>query len=243
VVPAPLGSTSGAPSAPEITVNEKSMTVKWEPSQDARGAAPADPSLLPSRSIVPGPPPTTYDVYEVPRDATADLSAEARAKAEERRTTADAVLVVPSPLNQAALTAKEFTQENITLGSERCFQVRPVDDVDGLQARGPASAVRCASFADTFAPSPPRDLVAVAIPGAINLIWEASEAKDVAGYVVLRGEAGSATLTPLMSAPVSGLTYRDETAQSGVRYIYAVAAVDKADNRSDESNRVEETAR
>ena len=226
LVPAPLGSTSGAPSPPEITVNEKSMTVKWEAPPDARGAASTDSSLLPARSLVAGPPATTYDVYEVSRNATAD-----------------APLVIPSPINQSPLTATEFAQENITLGAERCFLVRPVDDAGGLQVRGPASAVRCASFADTFAPSPPRDLVAVAIPGAINLIWEGSEAKDVAGYVVLRGEAGSATLTPLMSEPVSGLTFRDETVKSGVRYMYAVVAVDKAGNRSDESNRVEETAR
>ncbi len=248
LVPAPLGSASGAPSPPEITVNEKSMTVKWEPPPDARGAASTDPSLLPARSLVAGPPATTYDVYEVSRDATAgpsaDLSAEAlRAKVEARSAKADAPLVIPSPINQSPLTATEFTQENITLGAERCFLVRSVDDAGGLQVRGPASAVSCKSFADTFAPSPPRDLVAVAIPGAINLIWEASEAKDVAGYVVLRGEAGGATLTPLMSAPVGGLTFRDETAKSGVRYVYAVVAVDKADNRSDESNRVEETAR
>jgi hypothetical protein len=237
LVPAPLGSTSGAPSPPKITVNEKSMTVKWEPPADARGAASTDPSLLPARSLVAGPPATTYDVYEVSREPTAGPSAEARSAK------ADAPLVIPSPINQSPLTATEFTQENITLGAERCFLVRPVDDAGGLQVRGPASAVSCASFADTFAPSPPRDLVAVAIPGAINLIWEGSEAKDVAGYVVLRGEAGGATLTPLMSAPVSGLTFRDETAKSGVRYVYAVVAVDKADNRSDESNRVEETAR
>ena len=41
---------------------------------------------------------------------------------------------------------------------------------------------------------------------------------------------------------MTATTYRDETVKPGVRYIYAVVAVDKAGNRSAESNRVEETA-
>jgi hypothetical protein len=235
LVPAPLGSASGAPSTPEIIVKETSMTLKWEAPPDARGATTTDSSLLPSRSLVPTPPPTTYEVYEVARAAAASPAEEQTAKA--------GVLVIPSPVNQSPLSATEFTQENLTLGAERCFVVRAVDEVNGLPVRGPASPAGCASFADTFAPSPPRDLVAVAIPEAINLIWESSDAKDVAGYLVLRGEAGDATLTPLMSAPVTGLTFRDEGVKSGVRYVYAVVAVDKADNRSEESNRAEETAR
>ena len=44
---------------------------------------------------------------------------------------------------------------------------------------------------------------------------------------------------------VKETTFRDTTAKTGVRYVYAVAAVDNAKPRnvSDESNRVEETAR
>jgi hypothetical protein len=164
-------------------------------------------------------------VYEVPRGAAAD-----------------AVLAVPAPLTPEPTSAPEFTQSGITLGRERCFSVRAVDVVDGVHVRGPASPVACASFADVFPPSPPRDLAAVAVPGGVNLIWESSAAKDVAGYLVLRAEAGSATLAPLMTTPVTTLSYRDESAQPGVRYIYAVVAVDAAGNRSDESNRVEETA-
>ncbi len=54
---------------------------------------------------------------------------------------------------------------------------------------------------------------------------------------------GSATLTPLNPAPVAVTTFRDDTARAGVRYVYAIVAVDKAGNRSPESNRVEETGR
>jgi hypothetical protein len=226
VVPAPLGPTSGPPSAPQITVEEDSMMLRWNPPVDARGLGLAgDPEWLPARPTVPGPPPTTYDVYEVPRNAPPD-----------------APVLLPAPLTPEPSAATEFSQSNITLGVERCFAVRAVDIVDGVHVRGPASPVACASFADRFPPSAPRELVAVAVPGGVNLIWEPSDDADVAGYLVLRGEAGSDTLTALTAAPVTTPSYRDETITPGVRYVYAVVAVDRAGNRSAESNRVEETA-
>jgi fibronectin type 3 domain-containing protein len=46
-----------------------------------------------------------------------------------------------------------------------------------------------------------------------------------------------------MKEPVAAATYRDETVKPGTRYVYAVVAVDRAGNRSQESNRMEETAR
>ena len=54
--------------------------------------------------------------------------------------------------------------------------------------------------------------------------------------------SGGATLTPLTATPITDLRYRDDTVKSGVRYVYAIVAVDKAGNRSEESNRAEETA-
>jgi hypothetical protein len=227
LLPIPLGPTSSAPSEPTIEVKETSVTVRWNPPADARGqTAPPDPDVLPSRSLIPSPPATNYDVYEVPRNASAD-----------------GPLTVPTPLTSTPVVATEFTQQNITLGAERCFFVRAVDSVDGVNVRGPASPVACAPFADTFAPSPPRDLLAASVPGAISLIWETSEANDVAGYLVLRAEAGGDTLTTLIDAPTTALRYRDEAVKSGTRYVYAIVAVDKAGNRSEESNRAEETAR
>ena len=80
----------------------------------------------------------------------------------------------------------------------------------------------------------------------ISLIWEPSGDADVAGYVVLRGEPSDATLQPLTPSPVPDPRFRDTTVVSGRRYVYAVRAVDghlPVPNVSDESTRVEETAR
>ena len=228
LTPAPLGLTSSSPPAPEIAVDEKAVRIRWKPPVDVRGIeAPTPPGLLPSRSIAPSPPPTTYDVYEVPRAAAA----------------ANATPAMPKPLTPAPVGALEFVQPGITLGTERCFIVRPVDILSGLHVRGPASPVVCASFADTFAPAPASDLVAVAASGGISLIWNPSPAADLTGYLVLRGEGPNATLTPLMTDSIPATTFTDNSVRPGTLYIYAVVAVDKAGNRSAESNKVEETAR
>jgi hypothetical protein len=162
IVPAPLGGTSGPPSRPLVTVSETTMTIRWTPPSDARGlASPAEPDVLPSRPIVPGPPPTTFDVYEVARNAPAD-----------------APVAVPAPITPEPIAALEYTQAGITLGGERCFSVRAVDIVDGLHVRGPASPVECASFADIFPPSAPKEVVAVAVPGGVNLLWEPTRARE-----------------------------------------------------------------
>jgi hypothetical protein len=228
VVPAPLGPTSTAPGRPELTVEETTMTLKWAAPSDARRVqGPGEEGVLPSRPIIPPPPATTYDIYEVRREPPPEGTP----------------TTLPVPLTPAPAVTTEHTQSGITLGTERCFIVRPVDIVSGVHVRGPASEMVCAPFADTFAPAPAKSLEAIASGSVIALLWEASDAKDLEGYLVLRGEAGGATLAVLTPAPVTVTTYRDDTARPGVRYTYAVVAVDKAGNRSPESNRVEETGR
>jgi hypothetical protein len=107
------------------------------------------------------------------------------------------------------------------------------------------SPVACVTPQDTFPPPAPTALAAVAGEGAVSLIWQGVDAADLAGYLVLRGEAPNGALTPVFEAPLRETTYRDGSAQRGVRYVYAVVAVDRATprNRSALSNTVEETAR
>ena len=99
---------------------------------------------------------------------------------------------------------------------------------------------------DLFPPAPPARVVAVADEGGISLIWEPNAEPDVAGYMVLRGEASDATLQPLTPTPVAEPRFRDTHVSAGKKYVYAVVALDSrlpVANVSAESNRVEETAR
>jgi hypothetical protein len=79
----------------------------------------------------------------------------------------------------------------------------------------------------------------------VNLIWEANKESDLAGYLILRGEAPGDTLQAITTTAIRETTYRDGSVQPGVRYVYAVVAIDRATppNTSPQSARVEETAR
>lgn len=253
-VPVPLDAASSAPGAPQITFTETAMTIKWAPSPDARSATFAEP---PAPSVVPAPgdaspanltpaapitPPlpakslgfqseaTTYHLFEVPAtDPVADPFA----------------ITVPVALTPQPLAVTEYVITGVTFGVERCFVVRPVERVAGAVVQGSASARTCVTPADTFPPAAPKSLAAIAGDGMVSLIWEPNTESDLAGYLVLRGDAPGDTLRAITPEPVIGTTYRDTTARPGTRYVYVVVAVDRAtpQNVSAQSNRVEETAR
>jgi predicted small lipoprotein YifL len=219
---------------------EKAVIVNWEPPPDARRKVQdaATPDLLPSRSIVETPAPTTYNVYRVTRGSATSSPAGGGEPAAQ-----------VAPVNQAPIDGLGFYDPNITFGEERCYTVRAVRVFGNARVESGPSAVACFTPADTFPPAAPKNLSAVGSEGGVSLIWDGNIEPDVAGYLVLRGEVapdGSApVLARLMQDPIKETTYRDATAKPGVRYVYAVVAVDNASppNVSPESNRAEEGAR
>lgn len=249
-VSVPLESGASAPGAPKVTHDEKAMTVTWQPSPDARSSTwvvpppppkptnespktvkPAGPAPLTARSLGFNTEATLYHLYDVSNNASPDRPADPYA------------IVMPAPVTPAPVAVTEWVIPSVAFGVERCFEVRPVDRIGGALVIGPASPRTCITPADTFPPAAPRNLAAIAGAGSINLIWDANTEGDIAGYLVLRAEAPGATLQPVTPEPVAAAAHRDETVKSGVRYVYSVIAVDRAGNRSAESNRVEETAR
>lgn len=149
------------------------------------------------------------------------------------------------PLSPSLVTSNQFEHPLEASGDSRCYRVRSVRTVSSTQIEGPLSEETCVTPLDTFPPAAPAGLQAVATPGQISLIWEAGTEKDLAGYLVLRGEAGGADLQALTPAPIQETSYRDTTVTPGVRYLYSVVAVDRATppNVSAQAERREETAR
>jgi hypothetical protein len=147
-----------------------------------------------------------------------------------------------APLNPAPLAVTQFA-DIVEFGRERCYTVRSLRGTAPNVLIGEPSPPRCITAVDTFPPAPPAGLAAVAAQGLISLIWEPAGDVDLAGYVVLRGAVGDATLQPLTAMPVTEARFVDQTVTPGQRYVYAAVAVDAAGNRSTESARVEETAR
>ena len=232
----PLVAPPAPPSALTVTYTEKVATLSWRAPAGARKAVQeaGGPDVLPSKPIFVQAQASAYNVCELPA-----------ASASAPPPGGPIVLKLPVPLNEKPLETTTFEDPRVEFGAERCYVVRTVDTVGGLHVESEPSPKACVTFVDTFPPSAPRGLTAVASEGAIDLIWDPNTEKDLEGYLVLRGEAPGETLQPLTPKPIHETTYRDTSVRPGVRYLYAVVAVDKAmpPNRSAMSARVEEVAR
>jgi hypothetical protein len=149
------------------------------------------------------------------------------------------------PISSVAASEGKYERTGLEFGTNECFELRAVQKVGASNIESDLSAPACVTPRDTFPPAAPKGLSVVAGTGTINLGWDANTEADLAGYLVLRGEAPGDTLQPLTPAPITGTSYEDKTARPGARYAYAIVAVDKASppNRSAPSARVEETAR
>lgn len=147
------------------------------------------------------------------------------------------------PLNAAPLKEPAFEDKRLEFGKARCYSVTSVGGSATRRVESPMSDPACVTPVDTFGPPAPTGLAAVAGPGTISLIWDAVTSGDLAGYVILRANAPDGTLQALTPEPIKETTYRDAAVTPGARYAYVVLAVDKSNNRSAPSARVEETAR
>ncbi len=229
----PVSSPSGPPSAPVPTFDASAIALTWTPAPDAWQAPgpPAD-GMLDSRPFGSARPTTRYNLYAV---AEPGAAVSATASGAPR----------PAPLNEAPLSTPTFSVPGVGFDTERCFVVRGLDTIQGVDVEGPASPAGCVTPRDTFAPPAPAALEAVAGAGVISLIWEAVDASDLAGYLVFRGPAPGEPVTLLTPSPTSATSFEDRTVTPGLRYVYVVVAVDSAtpENRSVPSNRAEETAR
>ena len=150
-----------------------------------------------------------------------------------------------SALNQSPATAAAYEHGPVRFGDQQCFRIRSVQVVQNVALESAPSQPGCVVARDIFPPAAPAGLQIVAGPDGVSLSWNANTEPDLGGYLVLRGEATGDTLQPLTKEPVAETSYRDTTVTSGVRYVYAVVAVDKSEprNTSAQSARQEVTAR
>jgi hypothetical protein len=93
-------------------------------------------------------------------------------------------------------------------------------------------------YVDRFAPPPPMELVALAEAARVRLVWRASEAEDVIGYIVYRRDGDTGKFERVTAKPVESTEYLDTAVGSGKGYTYRVTAVDSAGNESGPGNEV-----
>ena len=223
-VQVPLGDVPPAPGGVKITYAPQALTLAWEtppPHEDPAAAQQAEWLFLA--------PQFPYLFYRPPTATTFNVYRRGESL----------------PVNAAPLAQPEFVRPGVEFGVEHCYSVRTVRTSGAVAIESEPSQPACVTPADTFPPEAPKGLQAVAGAGEINLSWDPNTEPDLGGYVVLRGEAPGATLQALTTAPISETRYRDAAVQPGVRYFYAVVAVDNATppNLSPQSARADETAR
>ena len=256
-----------APSQPSAEVRERAVELRWDrpaglrggpPAQDRSGADPAAATTpqaaedetadslederpaagsrdLTSRSLLPWPSITSgYNVYVVPAG-----------RVEPAKVSPDAASSLPELLNPRPLPSPTYSDTGVEFGSRRCYVVSSVQTTGTTSAESQASPPVCVEVVDVFPPGSPKSLAAVATESSINLIWEANSEPDLGGYLVLRSDQPEGPLQPVGTEPIRETTWRDATVKSGVRYRYAVVALDNASpaNRSEPSNVVEVSAR
>jgi hypothetical protein len=132
--------------------------------------------------------------------------------------------------------------KRVEWGVERCYALRAVEAIGGLLVESAPSPKTCVTPKDTFAPSAPEGLNVVAAQGSMNLIWNANQEADVAGYILLRSIAPATEGRRVNEALIESPTFTDSV-QAGAVVTYSVQAVDTAGNVSPPSASVTETAR
>jgi hypothetical protein len=210
---APLVPPPPPPSQPTLSYSEKDVTVMWSASETS--AAATDGDALPSKPIGVQPPTIAYNVYDVSHDSA-------------------------SKITKTPVADTKVSDPRIAWGERRCYTVRALETIGGLTIESDASPPACKTLTDRFAPAAPKGLRSIAGERSINLIWDPNAEPDLAGYLVFRGTGDQ--LDQITPNPIADATFTDAV-EPGVRYVYAIKAVDKAGNSSGWSERVEEMAR
>ena len=151
----------------------------------------------------------------------------------------------PTGLPAPSAFARTVGDPRLGFGAERCYALRSVATEHGLEVESEPSLPACITLHDIYPPATPQGLSAVGSEGSISLIWNPNQEPDLAGYLVLRAEAPGETLQRLTPEPIRATSYNDTDVQVGVRYVYAIVAVDSTTppNVSAESDRIEDAAR
>jgi len=93
---------------------------------------------------------------------------------------------------------------------------------------------------DRFPPAVPTGLTAMTGAGTIELNWDRNSEPDWKAYQVFR--AGATGAFEKLGQPIGVTSFSDNSVKSGVRYRYAVAAIDELGNTSEPCAPVDVTA-
>lgn len=136
------------------------------------------------------------------------------------------------PLHTAGAQDRSWLDVTARFGQSYIYAVTALSQLEPPIESAIASE-REVRYQDRFAPPPPSELVALAETGRVRLVWRASEAEDVVGYIVYRRAGGDGGgFERVTDQPVENAEFTDTAIASGRAYTYRVTAVDSAGNES-----------
>lgn len=138
-----------------------------------------------------------------------------------------------NPLTIGETERTEYIDAKTEYGIPYHYSVEGFRTGGDVHAFSERSAEATITTHDTYAPSVPAGLAAVASIGSIELMWDRSMAPDLAGYRIYRA-AGDGRLEKLAET-AERPSYSDRAVESGKTYHYAVTAFDKLGNESEKS--------
>jgi hypothetical protein len=145
------------------------------------------------------------------------------------------------PIHTAAAADNAFVDGGAAFGRRYVYTVSTIARSAPL-VESPPSTEREIDRQDRFGPPPPTRLVALPETGAVKLVWEASAAPDVVGYVVFRQDPGQG-FRRVNTEPIAALEFVDRGLVGRLTYVYRVAALDRVGNLGDQTVPVEATVR
>jgi hypothetical protein len=137
----------------------------------------------------------------------------------------------------ATAAGYEWLDTQTRYGETYEYSVQSLMTAEGARAESAPSDPVSIVPVDRFPPAVPAGLTALAGPSSIELSWDPNTEPDFAGYFVYRAVSGGAL--ERLAGPLSAPSFSDKGARPGVKYSYAISAVDQTGNESPRSNAVE----
>ena len=137
-----------------------------------------------------------------------------------------------------------YADTGFEFGHSYRYSVRAFVQQGDSTAVTPLSPPAEVTAVDTFPPSAPRNVRAIAVPGAVELAWSPNAEPGLAGYNVYRknGELFTRLNAELLQIPTYRDSFRDSRIAAGERVVYVVKAADKSGNESAPSEEASVTA-
>jgi fibronectin type 3 domain-containing protein len=135
------------------------------------------------------------------------------------------------PIHVAGPQDRSWLDTTARFGQSYIYTVTALAQQEPVVESGITSE-REVRYQDRFPPPAPAELVALAEAGRVRLVWQASEADDLAGYLVYRRAGESGDWERLTAEPLEAAELIDTSVTGGQSYSYRVTAIDQAGNES-----------